>query len=287
VEQNNRQPGENGNQTGSSQGKFKMRNRFTASTLGMVATCALSAAAMAQAPKSTGAVGQQKAMPTADLSGVWVEYGVPGSGTKAITGFGNKRFRVEDPPLQPWAQEIFNKNRQGLKNPNEAGHDELNPRVSCYPSGPTAAFVLPRPFLIVQTPEIVILNTEWDHSVRRIYTDGRDHPAGYPLGWMGHSIGKWDGDALVVDTIDIRPETWLDDIGTPHSDQLHIVERYRRPNRETLEIEFLFDDPKTFTKPWGGKKIFLLRSDWEVMDHVNCEEYLHMKTPHEISDYAK
>jgi hypothetical protein len=238
---------------------------------------------MAQASKGEGPKISQN--PTGDLTGVWVEYGTPGSGTKAIAGFGNKRFSAEDPPLQPEAREIFKKHRAGIKNPNAAGHDEMNPRVACYPTGPTGPFVLPRPFLIVQTPDILILNTEWDHSVRRIYTDGRGHPPGYPLGWMGHSTGKWEGDTLVVDTIAVRPETWLDDIGTPHSDKLHMIERYRRPSKDNLEIEFLFDDSKTFTKPWGGKKIFLLKPDWEVLDHANCEEYLEMGTRRGPSDY--
>ena len=70
---------------------------------------------------------------------------------------------------------------------------------------------------------------------------------------MGHHRRLARRTTLVVDTVALRPETWLDPLGTPHSDALHMVERFRRPSRDTLEVEFHFDDPKTFTKPWGGK----------------------------------
>ncbi len=104
--------------------------------------------------------------------------------------------------------------------------------------------------------------------------DGREHPENWPFGWMGHSIGRWDGDTLVVDTVGLNDRTWLDRAGTPHSDQLHVVERFRRVNPDTLEIEFLFDDPKAFTKPWGAKIVY--RPDQEILEHVICEEHLQM-----------
>ena len=111
-------------------------------------------------------------------------------------------------------------------------------------------------------------------GVRRIYMDGREHPEGWPFGWMGHSIGNWDGDTLVVDTVGLNDRTWMDRGGTPHSDALHVVERFRRVAHDTLEIDFLFDDPKAFTKPWGAKKVYRLRPDWEVLEDIACEEYL-------------
>ena len=82
---------------------------------------------------------------------------------------------------------------------------------------------------------------------------------------------------LVVDTVSLREEAWLDRVGTPHSDALHIVERFRRLNRNTLEVEFRFEDPKAFTKPWGGKKVYALQTT-EMTEYVLCEEHLEMGT---------
>jgi len=129
-----------------------------------------------------------------------------------------------------------------------------------------------RQFQIVQLPKEMLLLFELDSMVRRIYMDGRKHPEYWPFGWIGHSIGRWDGETLIVDTTGLNDKTWLDGIGTPHSDQLHVVERFRRVNQDTLEVEFQFEDPKAFTKRWGGKKVY--RPGPEILDHVTCEENL-------------
>ena len=107
--------------------------------------------------------------------------------------------------------------------------------------------------------------------------DGQGHPDGYPITWMGHSIGKWDGDTLVVDTVGIHEKAWVDNLGLPHSEALRVVERFRRVGQDTLEYELTADDPKAYTKPWTGKKIFrLMPPDYNIMEHVICEEYLEL-----------
>ena len=91
---------------------------------------------------------------------------------------------------------------------------------------------------------------------------------------MGHSIGKYDGNTLVVDTAAINETTWIDTLGHPHSDALHLVERIRRPNHDTLEIEVTFEDPKAYTRPWTGKKAYQLQPPtYELKEDVICEEY--------------
>ena len=105
---------------------------------------------------------------------------------------------------------------------------------------------------------------ENNHWVRQIWMDGRAHPTDRAPNWMGHSIGKWDGDTLVVDLVGLNDLTWLDASGRPHSDALHVVERYRRIGHDTLEIELTFDDPKAYTKPWTGKQ----SSSWTRMGRV-------------------
>ena len=187
--------------------------------------------------------------------------------------------------MLPWAAEQYKAARSGpLRNPMDKGIDALDPSQSCFPTGPTRIFNVPRPFEIRQFPEQVMLLFEWDHWVRRIYTDGRGHPDGYPLQWMGHSTGKWEGDTLVADTVYIRDGTWIDGLGHPHTDALHIVERFRRPDPKTLEINFWFEDPKTYPKPWTGKKTFQLKPPgYEIMEHAVCEDWLEMgktRQPH-------
>jgi hypothetical protein len=121
---------------------------------------------------------------------------------------------------------------------------------------------------------VVYILSEMDHSVRRIYMDGRGHPDGYPSTWMGHSIGKYEGNTLVVDTAAINETTWIDTLGHPHSDALHLVERIRRLNHDTLEIEVTFEDPKIYTRPWTGKKVYQLQPpNYELKEDVICEEY--------------
>ena len=212
-----------------------------------------------------------------DFSGIW--------NRKGGGGLPGRRFRMEDAPLQPKALELFKYVREGVNNPAEQGLDERDPSTFCYPVGPTRIYTLPRPIQFVQVPGLILLLSEWDHTLRRIYMDGRGHPDGYPWVWQGHSIGKWDGDTLVVDTTSIRPETWVDGIGTPHSDALHIVERFTRVNYDTLEIDVTFDDPKAYTEPWGGKKVFELKPAWEILDHANCEDYLEIGKPRTGSGY--
>jgi hypothetical protein len=88
---------------------------------------------------------------------------------------------------------------------------------------------------------------------------------------MGHSIGRWEGDTLVVDTVSIDEDTWLDGIGTPHSDELHVVERIRRVGQDTLEIEFRFEDPKAYTKPWTVTLKQRIAVDTELVDEICLE----------------
>jgi hypothetical protein len=189
-------------------------------------------------------------------------------------------FSKGAPPLLPGAMEKYKANRAGLSGLSDKGLDELDPNTYCYPPGAPRSMVMPYPFEIVQRPDIVYLLFEYNSGVRRIYTDGRKHPADVEPTWMGHSTGTWQGDTLVVDTVAIRPETWLDPLGTPHSDALHMVERFRRPSPGTLEVEFLFDDSKTFTKQWGGKRIYQA-GKMEISEYIVCEEDLQMGKPRE------
>jgi hypothetical protein len=148
------------------------------------------------------------------------------------------------------------------------------------PQGPTDMMLDEfRIFEIHQFPDMVLLLFDQDHLVRRIYMDGRGHPDGHPSTWMGHSIGKYEGDTLVVDTVGLNDKTRVDRAGHPHSDALHFVERIRRLNQNSLEYEVTINDPKAYKKPWTRKLVQdALPPSFEMLESVVCEELLQMGT---------
>ena len=251
-----------------------MRSAFLGSILVILVILAFAfpAALLAQTAKQPGTA---KSIP--DLSGIWnrsAGHTAEGIFDDDASGVPFLGFTKQEPSLQPAAMEIYKANRKDVADRRLKGRDDSDPSNSCFPPGPTRIFTIPRPFEIRQTAQSVYILSELDHWVRRIYTDGRTHPDGYPVTWMGHSIGKYDGNTLVVDTTDINDKTWIDTLGHPHSDALHLVERYRRVNHDTLEIEFTFDDPKTYARPWTGKKIYQLQPPgYEMKEDIICEQY--------------
>jgi len=251
-----------------------MRNSFIGSLL--VGAAVLGFSALAQP-------GAAQTRP--DLSGVWDRPGVDrevprGAGAAELPDRRNRRlprqaFAMEEPPMRPEAAEKYRVARRGIPDIYQSGRDDIDPTYNCFPPGVPRIYTTPRPFEIHQLPQVVLMLFETDHWVRRIHTDGREHPDGYPKTWMGHSIGKWDGDTLVVDTVGMDERSWLDSLGHPMSDALRVVERFRRANRDTLEIDFQFDDPKTYTRTWTGKKVFqLMPANWQVMEDVVCDDLL-------------
>jgi len=237
-----------------------MQTRWIAFVLTTTAALAFWPAALAQNPaRSPGA----KTAP--DLSGMWMQP----RGEKL-----SARFRAEDAPLQPWALEIYKANREGVTDINRSGLNGLDPEFYCLPLGVPRVYTSTSPIEIVQTPERVymIFQSLQNPLSRFIYTDGRGHPEGYPITFMGHSVGRWDRDTLVVDTIGMDEVTWLDHVGTPHSDALRVGERLRRVSHDTLEVEFRFEDSKAFTRPWTGKKVLELNTEWEYIPGLICED---------------
>jgi len=107
-------------------------------------------------------------------------------------------------------------------------------------------------------------------NVRRIRMNGT-HPAKLQPSPTGDSVGHWEGDTLVIDTVNFNDKTRLDTIGHPHSDQLHLIQRFTRPDLGHISYEMIVDDPKTFTKQWNNTRTFTLRPDWEIMEY-SCEE---------------
>ena len=191
-----------------------------------------------------------------DLGGLW--NAVDGRFLTNIT----RRAGI-DPPFTPWAAALF-KERQDTQ-----GRDR--PAGRCLPHSIPSAMLVPNyPWKVLQTPGLTVILFENFTDFRQIFTDGRDHPVERGPTWFGYAIGKWDGDTFVVETVGFNGKTWLDDGGHPISEAMKITERFRRLDFGHLEIEFTFDDPKTYTKPWSVTVPFVLLPDTEIIENV-CE----------------
>jgi hypothetical protein len=131
----------------------------------------------------------------------------------------------------------------------------------------------PYPMEFVILPDRVDILHEISSQVRRIWTDGRRHPPADELDptYMGHSIGHWDGDILVVDTVGMRGDTVYDVSAAPHSDKVHEVERIRRISATQMEDVMTVEDPVAFTKPWVVRRLYDLKPGWEIKEYV-CED---------------
>jgi hypothetical protein len=127
----------------------------------------------------------------------------------------------------------------------------------CLPPGVPRIMLMARPLQIVQTPNRILFIYEGGaHVFRQVWMDGRQHPKDPNPNWLGHSIGRWEGDTLLVDSVGFNDRTWLDDIGHPHTEQLHVVERLTRINALTMNYEVAIDDPGAYTRQWvSGSKL--------------------------------
>jgi hypothetical protein len=176
-----------------------------------------------------------------DLSGVW---------------YAQRPVDPGKPEPLPWALALLNE--RAANNAKDA------PGAHCLPRGLTNAGAL-FPYKLVQTPKLLVMLFEDDiPSHRQVFLDGRGHPKDPNPRWMGYSIGHWDGDALVVDTVGFDDRSWLTAQGHPHTDMMHVTERFRRPDLGHLEIEITIDDPGAYAKPWIIKRV----SDLDVNDDI-------------------
>lgn len=229
---------------------------------------------------STNAVVPRTLDGKVDLSGFWTTPTGPGEAESIAKVFGEPLtlgHSREQWFMTPWAQAQFDYNQDPTKGINAHGARlELNPRYAhCIPLSlpqQIAGTDVLSPFEIFQSPKKLVVIYEHDNAVREIHTDGRQHPKPVEITWLGNSVGHWEGDALVVDTIGMRDETWLDNDGHVHSDQLHIIERIRRIDYNTLQTDMTLEDPKALEKPWTQHIFHKLRADWDLMEDVRCTE---------------
>jgi hypothetical protein len=188
-----------------------------------------------------------------DLSGVWSPE------RTFIYDISSSLTPGETLPLQPWAEKLA-KERMSKD----------DPEANCLPTGvPRQA---PYPWRIVQIPTHIFFLFEGNiHSYRQIFMDGRKHPSDPDPTWYGHSVGKWDGDALVIDSVGFNDKFWFDFAGHPHTEQLHVTERFRRPDMGHLEFDATIDDPGAYTKPFTMHGKSTLETNTDLMEYI-CNE---------------
>jgi len=181
-----------------------------------------------------------------DLSGMWYQ---------------QKTIDPGKPELKPWAEAL-------VKERAENNARDF-PQSRCQPLGIILAPTL-LPWKTVQTPALLVIIAEGDLT-RQVFLDGRSHPKDWNPTWLGHSIGHWDGDTLVVDTTGFNDKAWFDGGGIPHTEKMHVTERYHRADLGHLEIEVTIEDPDTFVKPWVIKRTADLAPNDEIQEYV-CTE---------------
>ena len=161
---------------------------------------------------------------------------------------------LNTPILKPWAKEVVRKRNDLVL----SGKPANPPHASCWPVGVPGFLLRPmtQAMYVVQTPKIVLMILSSKQEIRHIYLTDK-HSANLKPSWYGESIGRYDGDALVVDTIGIDERTWVDGFGTPHTKDLHVIERFRLiEDGAVLEANVHVEDPGTFTTSWSGIQRF-------------------------------
>jgi len=217
-----------------------------------------------------------------DLSGVWLVAPDPAEMARKIGDVGTffrpgddprefspyffnilADFKPEEAPIRPAAAAVFGMHAKAF------GKDF--PYTRCLPMGLPETELIGVPFKIIQTPAVTAVLYEIDNTFRQIHTDGRPLPVDPQPSWAGYSIGNWDGDTLVVDTVGFNDRGWLDAFGHSHSEALKIRERFRRRDFGHMEMQITIEDPKTFTKPFTIKVNHLLIPDSDILETVCAE----------------
>jgi hypothetical protein len=233
-------------------------------TLGLIAFAAAPAGNAADASKLPGGTWASIAQ-LPDLNGVWeMTFGArraaQSSATRGAGDFGPPQQFVLTPAYAAMQKEY-------MANPP---HD--SPMANCVPPGMPGVMSQPYPIEILYTPGMVTVIAEAFMQVRHIYTDGRAHPDDPDLTYNGHSIGHWEGDTLVVDTVGFTKDTPLGmNMGVKHSEKMHIVERFHLADPKTLEIATTISDPEALSKPWSRTITYARHPDWTLAEYI-CQQ---------------
>jgi len=216
---------------------------------------------------------------TPDLSGNWA--GARGQSNNSFSVTDPQGMKIgtpeDDTPYKPWALAKVQAERP------EAGRNSTfvnttDPRVKyCDPVGIPRIFLIPNQFKFMQTPDTVYILFEYSNVWVPVAMN-KPHSADPDPTWWGESIGKYEnGDTLVVDSIGFNDKTWLDRVGRPHSEDMHLVERFRRVSHESLQLDVTIEDPTAYTKPFTGRRMFTLGTAPFTDKSCSLSEYEHFK----------
>jgi hypothetical protein len=194
-----------------------------------------------------------------------------GGATPAEKGVWTPMFGIFDPiapadevPFKPWAKALYDARQI----------HEMEPHARCKASGTARQFLTPYGVEFVELPEakrIFIFDIGGPHTFRTIYMDGRSHPNDLTPTYYGHSIGWWEGDTLVIDSVGFNEDFWLDRRGLPHTEQLHTIERFTRIDADTITYEITIDDPGAYTAPFTGWFNLQLERGTELFEYI-CQQ---------------
>jgi hypothetical protein len=207
-----------------------------------------------------------------DLSGIWQVQGEPRA-PGGLFGIGeslNSRyfrdvlsdFKPDERPLTPAGAELLRQHGQP---------GAFNPTLNCLPDGVPHGDLLPEPFKIIHSPGVIVMLYEVETTFRQIFTDGRKLPVDPSPAWQGYSVGRWDGDTLVIDTIGFNDLGWLDARGTGHSTEMRVEERFRRRDYGHMDLTITITDPKIFTRPITFSVVEELLPDTDLLEHYCLE----------------
>ncbi len=215
-----------------------------------VTVAGTSAAAAVSAPAANNKKDARMPDGKPDLSGVYNFAGLPAGTPMPVLKPGAEKYRI-------------------VRGPNDVrGRTTLG--TDCKPLGVPQTYVTPYPFQIVQTPKLLVMIYEYPNTFRMIPLDGRPHPVDPDPTWMGNSVGHWEGDTLVVDAIGFNDKTEVH--GFMHTEDLHVVERFKRLDNGSLQYEVTIEDPNVFASPWTiPARTFPLRPEAEWVEEFVCE----------------
>jgi hypothetical protein len=189
-----------------------------------------------------------------DLSGIWAS-----ADNKYLQNLAADGIEV---PFQPWAEKLYKERSENL--------GKGRPSERCLTHGVTDFDALGINWKIIQTPGMIAVLYEAYNHYRQIFLDGRPLPKPTQPAYLGYSVGRWEGETLVVDTTGFNDVGWLDDGGHPQTEALHVTERLRRRDFGHMDLQLTIDDPKAYTKPWGPTLRLNFQPDDELMESI-CE----------------
>ena len=172
-------------------------------------------------------------------------------------------FKPDEVPMRPEAAALFQQRSKAFSN--------VSPLSHCLPEGMPLVEMAPAPYKIIQMPGLTVMLYERDTTFRQVYTDGRRLPDDPQPSWLGYSVGKWDGDSLVVETAGFNDRGWLDARGHTHGEALHLTERFHRLDFGHMDVALTIDDPETYTRPFTIKLKQRLQPDTDLLESFCAE----------------